>query len=27
MYRDMEMMFWLPETEATLAQIEANNDV
>ncbi len=27
MYRDMEMMFWLPETEATLAQMEANNDV
>jgi hypothetical protein len=23
MYRAMEMTFWLPETEATLAQMEA----
>jgi hypothetical protein len=23
MYRDMEMTFWLPETEAALAQMEA----
>ena len=22
MYRDMEMTFWLPETEATLAEVE-----
>jgi hypothetical protein len=22
MYRDMEMTFWLPETEAALAQVE-----
>jgi hypothetical protein len=23
MYRAMEMMFWLPETEATLGQVDA----
>jgi hypothetical protein len=23
MYRDMEMTFWLPETEAALAEVEA----
>jgi hypothetical protein len=23
MYRDMEMTFWLPETEAALAQVDA----
>jgi hypothetical protein len=23
MYRDMAMTFWLPETEATLAQVDA----
>ena len=23
MYRDMEMTFWLPETEAALVQVEA----
>jgi tetratricopeptide (TPR) repeat protein len=23
LYRDMEMTFWLPETEATLAQVDA----
>jgi hypothetical protein len=23
MYRDMEMTFWLPETEAVLAAVEA----
>jgi hypothetical protein len=22
LYRDMEMIFWLPETEATLAEVE-----
>src|SRR5262249_21924624 len=27
MYRDMEMTFWLPQTEAALAQVSENTDV
>ena len=27
MYRDMDMTFWLPETEAALATVEARHDV
>ena len=27
MYRDMEMMFWLPETEVALAQLGDDHDV
>ena len=27
MYRDMEMTFWLPETEAALVDVEGRHDV